>query len=261
MYRHRRSLRRPSTSSYPCSILPLLLVTLLAATTALSACGSPTATDSASVSASPSASPTASPSPSAADGDENAGLFPAASPTASPAATSPTAATSPSVLTSPSTATSPVSPTPDQQLLTEYFAAAGPVYSRFMSRWWYAYHVVDVRAHDTMDQTWPIAARLLKKPVTAMVGIRTDWRLVVPIPADLVEAHSDFAQCIESVHRFYDMARRGYIQGKDMDNDTAYGRTMTKLSKESPRLYKRWKEAVLDQAELLGVPIPWTWKD
>jgi hypothetical protein len=57
------------------------------------------------------------------------------------------------------------------------------------------------------------------------------------------------------------MARRGYKEGRDMDDDTAYGRTMTRLSKRSSASYDKWKDPVIEQAQTLGVPIPWTWRE
>lgn len=170
----------------------------------------------------------------------------------------PTDGATPSVTASPSP-TSGMSP--EQQVLADYFAAVGPVYSRFMSQWWAAHHIVDVRAHDTMDQTWPIAARLLRKPLAKLEAVRSQYRTVVPVPAALITAHTKLGTCIESVYEFFSMARRGYVEGRDMDNDTAYGRKMTRLSKRSHASYDAWKQPVVDQAQELGVPIPWNWKE
>jgi len=243
---------RALSHSFPRLAAAIVVVALLAGTAL--ACGG-------SADTSPeSGGQQASPSPLITD-EGSASPAPTDGPTPGPtdgATPGPTDTASPDLTASPSP-TSGMSA--DQQTLAAYFASVGPVYNSFLSQWWQAYHISSVRAHKTMDQTWPIAARLLRKPLANLEVVEARYQAVVPVPATLIKAHTQLGSCIASVDEYYTMARRGYAEGIDMDDDTAYGRTMTRLSKRSNRTYDAWKDAVIDQAQQLGVPIPWQWKE
>jgi hypothetical protein len=242
--RTHRASAGPERCRPPLLALATTIALLLSALLLLAACGSSSTTGSTTQTATPSVSPV---------GTDDSSPSPDALQTADPTGTP-----SPIVTTSPSPTGGMSS---EQQLLSDYFTAVKPVYNKLLSQWWQAYHIADVRAHDTMDQTWPIAARLLQAPLAKLQDAKAMYRGVAPVPADLIIAHERLGVCIDSVLEYYSMARRGYKEGRDMDDDTAYGRTMTRLSKRSGTSYDKWKDPVIEQAQTLGVPIPWTWRE
>ncbi|MBM3148301.1 MAG: hypothetical protein FJ000_10475, partial [Actinobacteria bacterium] len=147
----------------------------------------------------------ASPSPLITD-EGSASPAPTDGPTPGPtdgATPSPTDTASPTVTASPSPTGGSSA---EQNTLAAYFASVGPVYSSFMSQWWQAYHISSVRAHKTMDQTWPIAARLLRKPLARLEVVEDRYQTVVPVPATLIKAHTQLGNCIASVDEYYTMA-------------------------------------------------------